>query len=284
MAHHRVRSDRLDDGVVGPGTEVTRLVDVPVIRRGLHIPMDRRGKEQGSRVGLRDPHRGVVAFDLETPERRPVSVLMQQLLSPPADFEFPQVQVPEPRELSAQKEFEDLWGDHRVPETQRLKGLRDARCGLVHPTLEEAVRARPHSSPGGARARAGARLLRVRWAAPVGRAELQPVRHPAYRERLDDAGALALASSSRLGGLRFLDLSHFPLTENSKVAVLRALPALRACALEDLAENCIEDSIDGSTLGAMPSDALNAFEAAHGHFEALHEVDRTRSLVLLERY
>ncbi|MDP3155628.1 MAG: hypothetical protein Q8N23_23350 [Archangium sp.] len=107
---------------------------------------------------------------------------------------------------------------------------------------------------------------------------------PAYRERLDDAGALALASSSRLAGLRFLDLSHCPLTESSKVAVLRALPALRACVLDDLIENRLEDSIDGSTLGAMPSDALNAFEVAHGHFEALHEVDRTRSLVLLERY
>lgn len=107
---------------------------------------------------------------------------------------------------------------------------------------------------------------------------------PAYSERLEDAGALALASSSRLGGLRFLDLAHCQLTEGTKLAVLRALPGLRACALDDLTEIRLEDSIDGSTLGAMPSDALDAFEAAHGHFEALHEVDRTRSLVLMERY
>ena len=107
---------------------------------------------------------------------------------------------------------------------------------------------------------------------------------PAYRECLDDTGALALASSSRLGGLRCLDLEHCQLTDGSKLAVLRALPGLRACALDDLTENRLVDSIDGSTLGAVPSDALEAFEAAHGRFESLHEVDRTRSLVLMERY
>lgn len=68
-------------------------------------------------------------------------------------------------------------------------------------------------------------------------------------------------------------------TDPAKLAVLRALPALHACALDALTEPWLED-FDSSPLGTMPSDALSAFEAAYG----LHGVDRTRSAVLEEPY
>ncbi len=106
---------------------------------------------------------------------------------------------------------------------------------------------------------------------------------PAHGERLDDALACALAASSHLEGLRLLDLRHCQLTDAGKRAVLRALPSLRACQLDDLSETALQD-FDGSPLGVHESDELVSFELAYGRFPALHELARTGSAVLRERY
>lgn len=106
---------------------------------------------------------------------------------------------------------------------------------------------------------------------------------PAGGERLDDAGAHRLASSLHLEGLRYLDLGNCQLTDGGKVEVLRALPSLRACLMDELGETVQED-FDGSPLGVVESEGQVAFEAAYGRFDALHEVSRTGSPVLRERY
>ncbi len=106
---------------------------------------------------------------------------------------------------------------------------------------------------------------------------------PANRERLDDAGARALASSLHLEGLRYLDLWNCALTDVGKAAVLRAFPSLRACLMDELDETVLQD-FDGSALGVVGSEGLTAFEATYGRFEALHEAARTGAAVLRERY
>lgn len=102
-------------------------------------------------------------------------------------------------------------------------------------------------------------------------------------EGFDDNAAAALAASSHLAQLRYLDATQTALTDVGKVAILRGLPTLQAALFDDLGETVTTD-YDGTITGVVESAGLEAFEKAHGTFASLHEVARTNAAILRERY
>jgi hypothetical protein len=88
----------------------------------------------------------------------------------------------------------------------------------------------------------------------------------------------AIATSKRLGMLRYLSLQESSFSDPQLREVLLALPNLAAVSTSEFSQALVLEW-DGKVLDVENTFRMNEFERQYGHFKALHEVEIQRQYV-----